>query len=111
METAMARAENKSTPRVESGYLYTDAESFALDSDAWQSWLISHRSFYFQSPIGTFTARKELRKVSWYWYAYRKHASKLHKCYIGQSHELTAQRLADIAQRLAEQIEQSDIAV
>jgi hypothetical protein len=105
----MARSENKSTPRVESGYLYTDAESFAVDSDACQAWLNSHRSFYFQSPIGTFTARKELRKVSWYWYGYRKHAKKLYRVYIGQSYELTAQRLADIAQRLVEQIEQSEI--
>jgi hypothetical protein len=107
----MARAENRSTPRAESGWLYSDDSSIALDSNAWQAWLISHRSFYFQSQVGTFTARKELRKVSWYWYAYRKHAKKLYRVYIGQSHELTAQRLADIAQRLAEQIEQSDLAV
>lgn len=88
-------------PKVESGYLYTDVESFAVESAAWQQWLINHLSFYFSSPAGSFTARKELRSGSWYWYGYRRAGGRLHKCYIGRSHELTAQRLAECAQRLA----------
>jgi len=90
-------------PLVESGYLYTDDLGCAVGSPAWAAWLISHTSFYYTSPAGTFTARKELRSGGgWYWYGYRKHAGQLHKCYLGMSHQLTTPRMADVAQRLAE---------
>ena len=100
----MPRRENKSMPKVESGYLYTDDGSFRVDSSEWEAWITSHTAFYFASPVGTFTARKELRSGGWYWYAYRKHQSKLYKLYAGKSEELTSSRLVEIAGLLESRI-------
>ncbi len=98
----MSRAENRTMPKVEGGYCYGEEEAFSIDGARWAEWLIGTLAFYFTSQNGTFTARKELRSGSWYWYAYRRRAGKLTKCYIGRSHELTGQRLRDVAQRLAD---------
>lgn len=104
----MPRAENKTMPKVESGYLYDDAGGCTVGGAEWFTWLERKIAFYYASPAGTFTARKELRSGSWYWYGYRKHASKLHKSYIGRSFEVTAERLADAAQRLSDIIRHYD---
>ena len=96
----MPRSENRTMPKVESGFLYSDEVSFPLDTALWREWLGSKTAFYFQSPRGTFTARRELRSGSWYWYAYRKHQGKLFKRYLGKSDELTAGRLAEVAELL-----------
>ena len=95
-------------PKVENGYLHLYAEAFPLESVRWYSWLMAHKAFYFQSPIGTFTARKEIRREQWYWYAYRKDGKKSHNMYLGRSQELTAARLLEIAQQLTDKIEQSN---
>jgi LuxR family maltose regulon positive regulatory protein len=96
----MPRRENRNMPKVESGYLYADVGSLAVDSPEWLSWVQSHTAFYFQSTGGTFTARRELRSGSWYWYAYRKRQGKLLKRYIGKSEELTSVRLGEVARDL-----------
>src|SRR6266496_1138553 len=101
----MPRAENKATPKVESGYLYTNEESFPLDSPRWQVWLADATLFYFESPIGTFTASKESRKGFMYWYAYRRQGRKLHKAYLGKSEDLTADRLVEVARQLADMVQ------
>src|SRR5215212_8359882 len=104
----MPRSENKTTPKVESDYLYTDDVGCAVDSAGWVAWLKheENMTFYYESPIGSFTARKETRRSGHfdraYWYAYRKQVSKLHKLYLGRSEQLTAVRLVEAAQRLAE---------
>ena len=96
----MPRRENRDMPKVESGYLYSDAGSVAVDSPQWSAWLVEHTAFYFESTTGTFTARKELRAGSWYWYAYRKRQGVLSKRYMGKSEELTGSRLAAVAELL-----------
>jgi LuxR family transcriptional regulator, maltose regulon positive regulatory protein len=96
----MPRRENRNMPRVESGYLYADAGSLAVDGQEWLPWVESHTAFYFESPGGTFTARRELRSGSWYWYAYRKHKGRLSKLYLGKSVELTGARLVEVAELL-----------
>ena len=93
----MPRHENKSMPKVESGYLYTDEGSFPIAGREWEPWLVSHIAFYFASPAGTYTARKELRSGGWYWYAFRRHQGKLYKLYMGKSEELGPARLAQVA--------------
>jgi len=103
----MSRRENQNMPKVESGYLYSDAAGCAVDSPAWISWLEGHTAFYFESTVGTFTARKELRRGSWYWYAYRKHRGKLKKQYLGKSVELTGARLLSGAEALEWRISES----
>ncbi|HEY6409115.1 MAG TPA: NB-ARC domain-containing protein, partial [Ktedonobacteraceae bacterium] len=71
----------------------------AVGSDAWYTWLADQhiQSFSFRNPGGTFTARRERKRHSWYWYAYRKRAGKLRKAYLGKSEELTPERLNAIA--------------
>ena len=107
----MPRRENKSMPKVESAFLYSDAGSFPVGGREWSEWITSHTAFYFQHPAGTFTARKELRSGGWYWYAFRKHQSKLYKLYMGKSEEITSARLVEIARLLDERIRAETVSV
>src|SRR5207248_9298973 len=68
-------------------------------SEAWYAWLSqpTPRSFAFSSPQGTLTARREERRGTWYWYAYRSQSGRLHKAYLGKSEELTLPRLHEAA--------------
>lgn len=68
-----------------------------LGSLEWYLWLTHNTVFYFVTTNGTFTARKEHRSGSWYWYAYRRVHGKLHKQYLGRSEELTGTRLTTAA--------------
>jgi len=94
-------------PIVHDGILHEEAEQEAslntvvVESDAWYGWLERHDAFRFESPAITFTARKEQRAGSWYWYAYRRHAGRLRTAYLGKSTELSLARLQIIADELA----------
>jgi predicted ATPase/DNA-binding CsgD family transcriptional regulator len=68
-----------------------------LGSAAWDSWVEHARSFRFESPHASFTARKERRPGGWYWYAYRRRHSRLHIAYLGKSEELNIERLHTVA--------------
>jgi len=81
----------------------------SLDSPAWFLWLDTARSFrYFsdqrQNVFGGFgplyapvSLRKERRRHSWHWYAYRRTYRVLHKRYVGASDSLSMARLDDVA--------------
>ena len=94
-------------PTIRNGTLHEDAEETAsreaivVESVAWYAWVEHHRSFRFECPASTFTARKERRAGGWYWYAYRRQAGRLHTAYLGRSAELSATRLQAIAAALA----------
>lgn len=47
-----------------------------------------------------YTIRCETRSGRLYWYAYKRHAGKLHKVYVGQTEDITEQKLADVARKL-----------
>jgi hypothetical protein len=68
-----------------------------LGSAAWDSWVEQARSFRFESPHASFTARKEQRPGGWYWYAYRRRHGTLHIAYLGKSEELSSERLHTVA--------------
>jgi hypothetical protein len=94
-----------STPRVD-GTVLVDlavvASSIAIGSPAWYAWLEEATTFAFTSAQGGFTARKERRgRTTWYWKAYRKHKGTLHRAYLGKSADLTLERLTSIASELA----------
>lgn len=95
-------------PTVHDGILckYIEEAAFidpiAVESLAWYAWLERHRSFRFEHPVGTFTARKEQRSGGWYWYAYRRKDGRLRTAYLGKSAELSAVRLHFIATELTE---------
>jgi LuxR family transcriptional regulator, maltose regulon positive regulatory protein len=80
------------------------AAGLAVGSPAWFAWLADDaaRSFSFRSPAGTYTARKERRQRGGvYWVAYRTAAGRQHKVYLGKAEDLTPERLAEAAARLA----------
>ena len=74
-----------------------------LDSPGWPEWLAGQRQFQFSSDAGHFSARREDRHGSAYWYAYRRRDGVLHKAYLGRPADLTAARLAEVAANLAGQ--------
>src|SRR5712691_5634496 len=94
-------------PTVRNGALHEYIEevpsidAIVVGSAAWYTWLEHHRSFRFDHPTSTFTARKEQRAGGWYWYAYRRQAGRLRTAYLGRSAELSVTRLEVIAAELA----------
>src|SRR5262245_13204622 len=76
--------------------------ALSVGSAAWYAWLADAISFAFRSEHGTFTAHKERRgSTREYWKAYRRHAGRLHRVYLGKSSELTLDRLNAAAAELA----------
>jgi hypothetical protein len=98
----MPRKEHHSTPTIISRFLYTDTAAVPLDTSAWFAWLELHSTFYFDSPLGTFTARCEQRADAFFWYAFRRYQKQLYKTYLGRSSSLTSKRLLSVAQLLAD---------
>jgi len=97
----MPRKEHLSTPLIVGHFLYSDLPAIPLDSPAFFDWLNHHSSFYFDSPLGSFTARREPRASAFFWYAFRRFHKRLFKLYLGRSSDLTAMRLLSVAQQLA----------
>ena len=79
-----------------------------VGSQQWWEWLADEHTttFRFSDTVGSFTARRELKRGGWYWYAYRKREGRLHKAYLGKAEELTPERLADVAAMLTATIQQ-----
>jgi LuxR family maltose regulon positive regulatory protein len=91
-------------PLVDNTILVQEGSAMALavGSAAWYAWLADATSFAFRSDQGTFTAHKERRgSAREYWKAYRRHAGRLHRVYLGKSSELTLDRLNAAAAELA----------
>lgn len=93
-------------PTVKDGVLWTEEQELALsppilpDTPQWNEWLTSHRQFQFMGASGHFSARRESRNGSDYWYAYRRRDGILHKAYLGKAAELTLSRLEEVAANL-----------
>jgi len=109
--------------RIENGILYfgdkqialMDSELFAATLD--DRWTKSIRlislhdnwqSREYISGVGTMTfkinvemsLRRETRSGRNYWYAYRRAGGKLQKRFVGQSEDVTTERLVKVAQRM-----------
>jgi LuxR family maltose regulon positive regulatory protein len=77
-------------------------DAIPVGSPAWFAWIAGATSFAFRSAHGTFTAHKEHRTPNQeYWKAYRRRDGRLHRAYLGKSHELTLDRLNRVASQLA----------
>jgi hypothetical protein len=98
----MPRKEHQTTPTIIDRILYTDVAAVPLDTPAWFDWLAHHSTFYFDSPLGNFTARREPRANALFWYAFRRYRKRLYKAYLGRSADLSSARLLTVAQQLAE---------
>jgi len=94
----------QTSPIIQDGIL-TDLRDgspvqIVVDSSDWYTWLQTASTFTFRSEHGTFTAHKERagnRRGSAYWRAYCTRQGKLHRAYLGQSEELTLERLKSVA--------------
>ena len=75
-------------------------ERVTVGSDQWFEWLSNNTHFHLQNNAGSFTARKEKRRNTYYWYAYRKINGKLKKKYLGASNQLTNKRFYETAEAL-----------
>src|SRR5438046_133688 len=97
----MSRHENRSTPKVVSGFLYTDDDftGTLVGSPAWFTWLATATTFYYEARHGGFfTAHREHRqRGTHYWTAYRRHRGVLRRVYLGKADHLTPQHLDDVA--------------
>jgi LuxR family maltose regulon positive regulatory protein len=91
----------RTTPRVEDARLIdpsSPATAIMVGTPLWYAWLERATTFAFVGSSGRFTARKERRgRADGYWRAYRRHAGVLHGAYLGQTADLTLQRLQDVA--------------
>ena len=95
-------------PHVADGVLHADeplgVASFVVNSPAWFAWLEdpATRSFSFEGPSGTLTARRERRtgSLEGYWTAYRKQGGRLRKVYLGKAANVTVERLDHAAELL-----------
>lgn len=99
----------RSTPHAAYGFLSykTPAGDYVqgvlIGSPEWFMWLDQATGFRFENNFGTFTARKEHRpRGGMYWTAYRRIEGQLHRVYLGQSADLTPERLNVVARQLAE---------
>src|SRR5579859_3321508 len=91
-------------PTVQHDMMFPNTASGAVpvESAAWFAWLRTATSFTYKSSGGTYTARREERSGSQFWYAYRRMAGVLRKAYLGRSAELSVERLEQAARTLAE---------
>ncbi len=96
----MPRHEHRSTPKIISGYIYTD-DAFTgtrVGSPAWFAWLDTATTFYYEGREGVFSAHREHRRRGGsYWIAYRRQAGVLRRCHLGKAHQLTPERLQTVA--------------
>src|SRR5260370_10365505 len=103
-EAAMAQV----SPIIQDGILTDLGDGspvqIVVDTSDWYTWLQTASAFTFRGEEGLFTAHKERagnRRGRAYWRAYRTRQGKLHRAYLGQSEELTLERLQSVAVVLA----------
>lgn len=95
----------RNTPKVQGTSLIPGAgqeptgRRVEVGSEQWFEWLEKNPSFTFESldSAANFSARREQRQGSWYWYAYRRKNGKLRSAYLGRTEELNLDRLNEIA--------------
>lgn len=75
-------------------------QAIDVGSDDWFDWLADNDRFTFQHAGGRYSARREQRRGSLYWYAYRRQGGRLRKVYLGRPAELTQATLIAAGERL-----------
>lgn len=79
-----------------------------VGSPEWYDWLNheSNRSFSLRTPAGAVTLRREKKRNSYYWYAYRHLQGHTHKRYVGKSSDLSLTHLQQAVEALLQSEEQ-----
>ncbi|MGQ0576757.1 MAG: ATP-binding protein [Pseudonocardia sp.] len=85
-------------PDVADGY-----RPVAVGTERWWRWLdtASATTFRVQDADPPYTARRETRGPTGYWYGYRRDGGRLRKAYLGLGTDLSAERLQEAAELLA----------
>lgn len=97
----------RTTPHIAQGLLIYrighQEQRVRVGSPEWMQWLAdeAHCIFRFTHPLGNFSARRERRHDSSYWYAYSRRGGLLQKVYLGRTQEITLARLQQVTQLLA----------
>lgn len=102
-EKRVPKSAYRSTPKVVSGYLYTNDTytGTVVNTPAWFAWLRLGQTFYYETKEGAFTARCEQRRNGSFWYAFRRLKGHLHKRYLGAGAKLTSEVLDKVAAELS----------
>ncbi len=81
-----------------------EIESLTVDGPYWLDWLQENysSSFRYETQALSFTAIRENRQGRQVWYAHRRLKGKLHRVYLGKFENVTAQKLAQTAQKLVQ---------
>ena len=66
-----------------------------IESQEWTRWLTTHNQFLYTGEAIQFSARKERRRNTQYWYAYKRIKGVLVKRYLGKNNQLTHRILDD----------------
>lgn len=66
-----------------------NTQPMALTSVDWMQWLESNNRFFFKGEVIGFSVRKETRRNTQYWYAYKRTDGILLKKYLGRNCEIT----------------------
>jgi LuxR family maltose regulon positive regulatory protein len=88
-------------PFVEGDVLFHDGNTILVNSNNWFNWVSENNHFSYKGKNGNFVARKEKRRNTSYWYAFRRIDGKLHKVYMGRSEELSLLQLEEASFNLA----------
>lgn len=82
-------------PVVRDGNIYLDeiCKPIELETVQWEQWLQANDMFIYIGNVERFSARKEKRRNTDYWYAYKRIEGILSKKYLGKSNELTIETL------------------
>jgi len=78
-------------------------QAIEVDGPDWADFLSREveNSFRYDHPIGFFTAIRETRRGRPVWYAHRRQGGKLKRFYLGVPHNLSGDKLADVAQKMS----------
>jgi LuxR family maltose regulon positive regulatory protein len=89
---------------VKGGKLFKDQndgrKTIDLGSAGWFRWLAKNKRFIYRGEEIQFSARREKRRGSYYWYGYCRRKGKLNKVYLGKDSALTQSRLSAAEKKL-----------
>lgn len=78
--------------------------SEVLPSKAWHGWLSGNSVFYCDIYPRNFTAEKQRRRNSYYWYAFVKWNDRTYSAYIGKDEKVTISRLYEVSHKLNDKL-------
>src|SRR5262245_57962844 len=92
-------------PRVEGALLHeteSEAPPIRVGSEIWFVWLETNQTFEYVDGSGAYIALKERSgRATFFWRAFKRQHGSSRRAYLGQSRDLTLERLEGAARALA----------